>query len=288
VKKGLYKNMNGEFKYSVLMPVYIKDNPEWLKIALDGMMAQTLPPSEFVIVKDGKITEELNKVLNEYKQKHPVLFKIMGFDENRGVGLASKFGVENCSYDYIARMDADDYCIPERIEKQYEAFGKNEKLGAVGCLVDEFTDSPENVISRVMLPLKHEDIVRFAKKRCPIRHSALLMKKEALVNSGNYSDIRIGEDYDVAVKLIMHGFEICNIPEVYVYMRINPDFFKRRGGIKFLKSIYRLKKNFRKIGFYSRFDFMRSFVPHAAVCLMPNFLRDFIYRKFLRKNYKKD
>jgi glycosyltransferase involved in cell wall biosynthesis len=278
--------MSENFKYSVLMPVYVKDNPEWLKTAIDSMLGQTLAPGEFVIVKDGRVTEELNAVLNEYTQKHPALFKITGFDENRGVGLASKFGVESCTYDYIARMDADDYCAPERIEKQAEVFKSNGKLGAVGCLVDEFIGSPDNIISCVMLPTEHDDIVKFAKKRCPIRHSALLIKREALLNSGNYGDIRIGEDYDITVKLIMHGYEVYNIPEVYVYMRINAEFFKRRGGLKFLKSIYKLKNNFRKIGFYSRLDFLRSFVPHAVVCIMPNTLRDFIYRKFLREYEK--
>jgi glycosyltransferase involved in cell wall biosynthesis len=268
------------------MPVYIKDNPEWLKTAINSMLVQTLPPSEFVIVKDGILTDELNRILTGYEQKHPALFKIIGFEENRGVGLASKFGVENCTFDYIARMDADDYSVPERIEKQLEFFRSNEKLGMVGCLADEFIDTPGNVTSHVLLPENHEDIVKFAKRRCPIRHPALLMKKEALINSGNYGDIRIGEDYDIAVKLIMHGYEIYNVPEVLVSVRVNPEFFKRRGGIKFLKSIYKLKKNFRKLGFYSRFDFMRSFVPHAAVCLMPNFLRDFVYRKFLRKSKK--
>ncbi|MCL2693484.1 MAG: glycosyltransferase, partial [Oscillospiraceae bacterium] len=74
--------MSENFKYSVLMPVYVKDNPEWLKTAIDSMLGQTLAPSEFVIVKDGRVTEKLNAVLNEYTQKHPALFKITGFDEN--------------------------------------------------------------------------------------------------------------------------------------------------------------------------------------------------------------
>jgi len=270
------------------MPVYFKDNPGWLKTAIDSMLAQTLPPSEFVIVKDGKITNELEKVLIEYADRYPALFKITGFEENRGVGLASRLGVEACAFDYIARMDADDFCAPERIEKQFEAYKKNEKLGAAGCMVDEFIGEPGNITSHVILPEKHEDIVRFARKRCPIRHSALLMKKEALVACGNYGDIRIGEDYDIIVKLIMHGYEIYNVPEVLVYMRTSPDFFKRRGGIRFLKKIYKLKNNFRNIGFYSRFDFIRSFSVHMLVCLMPNFLRDFVYRKLLRKSCKKD
>ncbi|MCL2019661.1 MAG: glycosyltransferase [Oscillospiraceae bacterium] len=279
--------MNDDFKYSVLMSVYIRDNPEWLKTAIDSMLGQTFPPNEFIIVKDGEITEELNKVLTDYEHLYPGLFKIIGFEENRGVGQALGFGAKNCTFEYIAKMDADDYCVPERIEKQVSVFRSNPRLGAAGCLVYEFIGDIENITSCVMLPENHADIVKFAKKRCPIRHSALLIKKEALLDSGSYGDIRVGEDYDIIVKMLMHGYEIFNIQEFLVYMRINPEFFKRRGGIRYLKNIFKLKNSFKKIGFFSTFDFLRSFIPHAVVCLLPNFARDFIYRKLLRKRCEK-
>ena len=59
-----------DYKYSVLMPVYIKDNAEWLKVSIDSMLSQTVSADEFVIVKDGKVTKELDNLLEDYNKKY--------------------------------------------------------------------------------------------------------------------------------------------------------------------------------------------------------------------------
>ena len=67
-------------------------------------------------------------------------------------------------------------------------------------------------------------------------------------------------------------------------MRISKDFYARRGGIKYLKSILKFKKELKNKGFYSFKDYFISAGSHIVVCLLPNSLRDFIYRKLLRKS----
>ena len=57
-------------KYSVLMSVYYKEKPEWLKISIDSMLAQTVKPDEFVIVKDGKLPGELDRIVTNYVEKY--------------------------------------------------------------------------------------------------------------------------------------------------------------------------------------------------------------------------
>ena len=59
-------------KYSVLMSLYIKEKPEYLDQAVKSMVEQTLKPDEIVIVKDGKITSELQNVLNKYEKNHQI------------------------------------------------------------------------------------------------------------------------------------------------------------------------------------------------------------------------
>ena len=66
-------------------------------------------------------------------------------------------------------------------------------------------------------------------------------------------------------------------------MRISQDFYKRRGGIKYLKSILKFKKEQLHTGYFTKKEYLISSIPHIIVCLLPNFLRDFIYRKLLRK-----
>ena len=70
-------------------------------------------------------------------------------------------------------------------------------------------------------------------------------------------------------------------------MRISKDFFKRRGGWKYMKTILKFKNEQLRIGYFSLLDYLKTTIPHIIVCLMPNSLRDYVYRNFLRKKVKK-
>ncbi len=269
--------------YSVLMSVYHKDNPEWLKQSIESILAQTVQPTEFVIIKDGPVTPEIGKVLNSYKKKQPKLFNVVQLKENIGLGLALKAGIEHCHNEYIARMDADDYAVPKRIEKQLNTFEKYPELDLVGSNVEEFNGTIDNVISHVTLPEKQQQIYSFAKKRCPFRHPSLLYKKSAILKAGNYRSYHLCEDYDLYTRLLQTSCKCYNIQEPLTYMRVDKDFYKRRGGIKYLKSILKFKKEQVATGFFSKKDYIVSAMPHIVTCLMPNSLRDWTYRNLLRK-----
>lgn len=273
-------------KYSVLMSVYKNDNPEWLKIAIDCMLNQTTKPSDFVIVEDGPLPKKLDNTVNNYKTKHPKLFNIIKLEKNLGLGPALKIGVENCKNEFIARMDADDLCFPDRIEKQFAIFDKNKNLGLVGSNVEEFEGDIKNIISHVILPETHAEIEKFSKSRCPFRHPSLLYRKSAILKAGNYREFYLCEDYDLYVRLLKTDCKCYNIQEPLTYMRIGKDFYKRRGGIKYLKSIMKFKTEQLKTGYFSFSDYIKSSAPHVVVCLLPNSARDYIYRNFLRRKAK--
>ena len=95
-------------KYSVLMSLYIKERPEYLRQAVDSMLNQSVTPDQIVIVKDGAVTPELDAVVEEYRQKYPEIFTVAGYDQNQGLAYALNYGLERCRNDLIARMDSDD------------------------------------------------------------------------------------------------------------------------------------------------------------------------------------
>ena len=111
-------------KYSVLMSVYHKENPIWFDESIKSMFDQTIKPNEFVLVEDGPLTKKLYDVVEKYKTKYPKEFKVVAIEKNVGLGPALKKGIEECSNEYIARMDSDDYSMPKRIEKEFEIFEK--------------------------------------------------------------------------------------------------------------------------------------------------------------------
>lgn len=286
--RGELKMKKGKksIEYSVLMAVYYKEKAEWLDYSIESMIKQTIFPSEFVLVKDGPLTKGLDEVIDKYVKEYPNLFKIVALKENVGLGPALKEGILNCSYEYIARMDSDDYSKPDRIEKQFMVYDKYPELELVGTNVEEFEGDIDNINCHVILPENPDEIYKFSKRRCPFRHPTLLYKKSSVIKSGNYREFYLCEDYDLYVRMLRSDCKCYNIQEPLVYMRIGEDFYKRRGGWRYMKTILKFKNEQLKIGYFSLTDYFKSTVPHVVVCLMPNDMRDYVYRNFLRKKVR--
>ena len=85
-------------KFSVLMSLYIKEKPEYLRECMESILKQTISPDEIVIVKDGPLTEELEQVLNEYICKNPLLYTIVPLEKNVGLGLALAEGMHDVTH----------------------------------------------------------------------------------------------------------------------------------------------------------------------------------------------
>ena len=73
--------------YSVLMSIYLKENPAYLRASLDSIINQTIPPAEIVMVKDGPLTKELDSVLAEYDRRYPGIFSFIAYEENHGLAM---------------------------------------------------------------------------------------------------------------------------------------------------------------------------------------------------------
>ncbi|MCR4660682.1 MAG: glycosyltransferase [Clostridia bacterium] len=270
--------------FSVLLSLYIKENPDYFKASIDSILKQTLLPNEIVIVLDGPITEELNNILEEYC-KNPI-FKVIRLENNVGLGLALKTGVENCSYDIIARMDTDDICREDRFEKQI-AFLVNNRYDAIGSNTAEFMDSLDNIIDTRIMPETSEQIKDYSRERNPFVHPSVVFYKSAVLEVGNYRSKYLCEDYDLWTRLIENGFKLYNIQENLVYMRISKDFYKRRGGLKYCKHLVDFKKELYKRNYMTRKQYLKTKTATIVSSIIPTALRKRIYTHFLRNKVKK-
>ena len=278
---------NIEIDYSVLMSVYYKDNPNWLIESIESILSQTVKTNDFVIVKDGKLTEELDKVISEYCKKYSDIFNIVELETNQGLGPALAVGINVCKNEFVARMDSDDICVSERIEKEIDII-KKYNVDIVGSNIAEFIDTIENVQAYRNLPETDDAIKKFAKRRNPFGHPSVILRKSKVLEAGNFRNYYLCEDYDMWIRMIEKGAVCYNIQENLVFMRINKDFYKRRGGIKYLKSILKFKSEQYKNGFYSMKDYFISSTASTITCLSPNFIREIFYKKILRKRNKRD
>ncbi|UQZ33126.1 amylovoran biosynthesis protein AmsE [Paenibacillus sp. PK3_47] len=274
----------GDKKYSVLMSIYFKENPNYLRESIESMLQQTLKPDEIIIVKDGTLTPALEQVLNEFANE-PCL-KIIPLSENKGLGEALNIGMDYCKNEIIARMDTDDISKKDRCEKQFKLFEENELLSIVSSSIMEFEVDVDNVKAIKRLPLTHEQILKFAKKRNPFNHPAVMYKKSVVLQAGGYKHFELFEDYYLWARILMNNAIGANIDEPLLYMRANRNMYKRRGGISYFKCIIHFKWHLRKIGFYSFFDFLTSAFAQGAVAVLPNNIRMKIYKIFLRTDTK--
>ena len=269
-------------EFSVLMTVYDKEKPYNLRNSLLTSYQQTIKPTEIILVCDGELTQELYDEIERIKSEIPIL-KVYQLDTNVGSGPASRFGVEKCNTELIARMDSDDYSVETRFEKQIKAFEENPNLIMVGTNIleknTEFT-------ALKTVPEKTEEIREYSKFRNPFNNPSSMMKKEYILKVGNYRKFRYLEDYDLTMRLIHDNptKDFLNIQEPLVVMQTDDSSYLRRGGLLYVKTEFFLQVDFYKRGYLTKLELCRNIFVRNIVRVMPNSVRKLIYKKKMRES----
>lgn len=274
----LVKESAEQKKYSVLMSLYKKENPEYLRIAIDSMLNQTVAPDEIVLVEDGPLTDELYAVLDDYPMLHRVKNEI-----NLGLGLALNVGLKKCRNELVARMDTDDCSKPERCEKQLQRFLEKPYLAIVGSHIDEFIGDTSNVISQRIVPTTSEEIYKFAKKRSAFNHPAVMYSKTAVLENNGYADLKRNQDVDLFGRMQFKGYKAENIDEALLWFRSSDELAKRRKSWQNSWSYIATIRKFWKMGYSSFTDYAIVGIAQTGMYLMPIKLQNYIYKNFLRK-----
>lgn len=270
-------------KYSVLISLYKKEDPTFLRQAVDSMLTQTVKPDEIVIVEDGPLTEELYAVVKEYTDDQPDLFHIVKSEKNVGLGAALNLGLRECRNELVARMDTDDISKPDRCEKQLKKFAARPELAIVGAWVDEFTGSPTEVVSTRAVPAKTEEIYEFSKRRSAFNHPVVMYRKSKVLECGGYSNLRRNQDIDLFGRMLFAGGKAENIEEALLWFRSNDSLAKRRKSWENTKSYIGTIYRFWKMGYSSFLDLAVIMVAQTGMYLMPVKLQHWVYKTFLRK-----
>lgn len=270
-------------KYSVLMSVYAKDKPDYLELAIDSMLNQTEPPEQFVIVIDGPVPAEIMNVINEKENNNPGVFTTVHLEENGGLGNALNKGIKLCRNELIARMDADDISLPTRCERELEKFVNNKKLSICSCNIDEFIDDPNIVKNVRAVPEKYEDIIKFAKRRQPFNHPAVMYKKSDVIRCGSYGSLRRKQDYDMFSRMLNNGCYAENIGESLLKFRADEDNYKRRKSWNYVSSSIKVGWMNLKRGYCSFVDFSYILCGQLFLFFAPVKVMQIVSDRLLRK-----
>ena len=270
--------------YSVLMAVYAKENPQFLKASIESMLAQTIPTDDFVIVKDGPLPACLEEVLQIYHDH----LHLISLARNVGLGPALGIGLASCKHELVARMDSDDLSRPQRIAKQLAVFAQQPECVLCGGYIEEFIEEPGDLGLVKKVPIETKDIFNFIKRRNPFNHVTVMFKKNAIMQAGNYQSFYFNEDYELWIRVLSSHPQVTNLAECLCDVRVGNGMFERRGGWKYLKYDYALQKKLLNLGMTSPLEMSMNVALRSAVRLMPSSFRKHVYTHFLRQNQGKN
>jgi len=270
-----------ELKFSVSMCVYQKDNAQWIKEAIESILNQTHKASEIVIVVDGPVPDTINQVIKRYEENEQ--FKVIRLPENQGHGKARQCGLENCSNELIALMDADDICVKDRFEQQIRFFEDN-KVDIVGGNIAEFIGEPENIIAYRTVYCSDEEIKRDMKNRCPFNQVTVMFKKSSVLKAGGYIDWFNNEDYYLWIRMLLNGCNMKNTGTVLANVRVGNDMYQRRGGLNYFKSEVKLQRYMLNCEVIDVCTYLINVTKRFIVqVVLPNRIRSWVFKKFARK-----
>lgn len=262
--------------FSLLLPVYYKDKAEWLAVALDSILKQSILPTEIIIIQDGKITSKLSKEINDFQKKTGC--KWLKLAKNKGLANALNEGLKAVKYDWVTRLDSDDINLPDRYQKQVHFLKQNSNVDLVGGYYLEFANNHQGPYQMKKLPLTSKKIRLLLKKRNSINHGSVFYRKSAVLQVGGYEEYPGMEDYHLWVKMILGGFCLKNIPEKLVLQRAGNLMLDKRGGWKYFKTECRLHYFFLSKGFINLWEFFRNLTIRFIVRISPQFIRRRIYK----------
>ncbi|HDL01964.1 MAG TPA: glycosyltransferase, partial [candidate division Zixibacteria bacterium] len=178
-------------KVTVLMSVY--NDERYLSESVDSILNQTYKDFEFLIINDGS-TDRSREILESYSDPR---IRLVRNDGNIGLTRSLNKGLALAMGEYIARMDADDISLPERLEKQVGFLDADSSVGVLGInslLIDE----DGNVLEKLQRPVTHDSIMAEMLTENRFVHSSVMLRKKLLKMSGYYDEkLDMAQDYEL-------------------------------------------------------------------------------------------
>jgi len=252
-------------KVSIITAVY--NGEKYLEKFTASILNQTFDNFEFIIVDDGSTDNTLRKL----QQINDPRIRIIQ-QSNQGQTNALITGVEKAQGELIARIDADDYSLPNRLMRQVELMDTHPKIALCGSRFQELYDS-NLAPQRVPFARTDAEIRKIISYFNPFAHSAVMFRRAAYFKTNGYSkSFLIGMDYDLWVRLMEIG-EVHNIDEVLTVVRVHDESISmKQSRLKTLEGIKIRYNAYSKFGgnpLLTGFFFLKS----TMALILPRWLK---------------
>lgn len=234
---------------SILMPV--RNEEKFLPAALRSVQKQTIRDWELVVVDDGSC-DTTPEILGAFAKADQ---RIRIFRQSaEGLVRALNKGLQSCRAPLVARMDGDDICHPQRLEKQLQRFRDDPPVGLVACSVRHF---PRTQIQGGMLNYEtwqngiqeHCDILRNLYVESPFAHPSVIYRRSEVLAAGGYREMPWAEDYDLWLRLAERRINFASIPETLLFWRDRPQRLTRTAANCTLAAFRSCKAHYLRRGY---------------------------------------
>lgn len=269
--------MKNHKEIAVLMSLYRNDNLKYVSLSVQSILSQTYQDFDFYIQYDGPINIDIDKYLSNLNDKRIIIRR-----RHINKGLAYSLNelldvVLKEDYKFIARMDADDISLPERLEKQIMYLSSHLDIDCIGTWAIVINSNGEEIFRKEM-PETHEGCLKQFKTRDCVIHPSVMFRKRYLEKAGRYAeDTYFAEDTLMWAQGFASGCKIGNIPEFLFKFRFDDNFLERRRGWKYAKGIYNDRHKVNKMLGFGIIGDVRVLV-YAVAKLMPKSILNILYK----------
>lgn len=259
-------------KISVLMGIY--NCAKTLPAAIDCILNQTVQDFELILCEDGS-QDDTYAVAQAYQQRYPDKIVLLKNEKNSGLNITLNRCLAVARGEYIARMDGDDLCEPERFEKELAALEKTPEFAIVSCAMTYFDETGTWGRSTVNLYPQPRDLVRSG----AFCHAACMARTEAFRAVGGYTEdekfLRV-EDFDLWVKLYAKGYRGRNLDDALYHMRDDRAAAARRN-LRARINEARVSCKAVRLLKLPKIQYIHSLRP-VLVGLLPSFLYEWLHK----------
>lgn len=214
--------------------------------AMESLVNQTMSDIEILAVDDGS-SDDTGTLLAAW-QKRDGRIRVVPL-AHAGIIVALNEGLRFCRAPLIARMDADDRCHPERLEKQAAFLESHEEIAVVGCLVEHFPSDKSREGFRIYTEWLNnlvtvDSIANAIFIESPLAHPSVMMRRAWIDRVDGYQEYGWPEDYDLWLRMYLDGASFAKVPEVLFYWRDHPERLTRTDSRYSVENFLRAKARY--------------------------------------------
>lgn len=265
---------------AVIMSVYKNDTAEYVKLSVESILGQTHKDLDLYVQYDGPVRKDVDEYLSGLTDER---VKIQRRAENKG--LAHSLNdllaiVKPMGYEFIARMDADDISMPDRLEKQIAFLQQHPRIDCVGGAINEIDENGCNRGKITRYPCDSDKCRAFFAKRNPVAHPSVMFRQSFFEKAGwQYpTDFVRNEDTMLWYKGYLAGAQIANLPDVVLNFRMTDAMFtQRRNGKAFAKSQLAMRKIINKGLGYGPMSMVYAYAMYILM-ISPSWILKWAYK----------